>query len=116
MVLMHLVPFSGRSKYMRNDTKPMEAGLRYAAAYAAHYTGRDLPVALQLYMKVMASHPSAQEAGYSRMQVQNIINTVVPKQELLDAQIELALAHLGHEGPPDARRVPVRQLASELPT
>jgi hypothetical protein len=81
---------------MRNDTPLTEAGGQYAAAYAAHYKGRDLPVALQLYRKVMASHPDAQEAGYSREQVQNIINTVVPKQELLDAQIELALAHLEH--------------------
>ena len=101
---------------MLNDTELTEAGREYAAAYAAHYKGRDLPVALQLYKKVMASHPSTQEAGYSRTQVQNIVNAVVPKQELLDAQIELALAHLDHDGPPDARRIPVRQLASELST
>ena len=82
---------------MRNDTELFtEAGRQYAAAYAAHYTGRDLPVALQLYMKVMASHPAAKEAAYSRMQVQNIINTVVPKQELLDAQMELVLVHFEH--------------------
>jgi hypothetical protein len=79
---------------MSDDTKLTEAGRQYAAAYAAHYTGRDLPVALQRYMAVMTSHPGAREAGYSRTQVQNIINTVVPKQELLDAEIELALAHL----------------------
>ena len=79
---------------MLNDTELTEAGRQYAAAYASHYTGRDLPVALQLYKKVMASHPSTPEAGYSRAQVQNIVNTVVPKQELLDAQIELAVAHL----------------------
>jgi hypothetical protein len=36
----------------------------------------------------------APEAGYSRTQVQNIVNAVVPKQELLDAQMELALARL----------------------
>ncbi len=41
----------------------------------------------------MASHPDDPEAGYSRMQIQNIVNTVVPKQELLDAQIELAVSH-----------------------
>ena len=101
---------------MINDIELTEAGRQYAAAYAAHYTGRDLPVALQLYKKVMASYPSAQEAGYSRMQVQNIVNTVVPKQELLDAQIELALARFERDGPPDATRIPVRQLASELST
>ena len=75
---------------MRNVTQLTEAGRQYAAAYAAHYTGHDLPVALQLYMKVLASHPGAKEADYSRTQVQNIVNTVVPKQELLDAQIGLA--------------------------
>ena len=101
---------------MRNDTELTEAGREYAAAYAAHYTGRDLPVALQLYRKVMASHPGAKEADYSRTQVRNIVNTVVPKQELLNAQIELALGHLEHEGPPDAGRVPVRPLASALST
>ena len=101
---------------MLNDTELTEAGRQYAAAYAAHYTGRDLPVALQLYKKVMASHPSTQEAGYSRTQVQNIVNAVVPKQELLDAQIKLAHAHFEHEGPPDARRTPVRPLASEPST
>ena len=52
---------------MRNDTKPTEAGRQYEAAYAAHYKGCDLPAALQLYTKVMASHPGVEEAGYSRM-------------------------------------------------
>ena len=101
---------------MRNDIELTEAGQQYAAAYAAHYKARDLPRALRLYVKVMASHPDAQEAGYSRAQVQNIINTVVPKQELLDAQVELAIAHLEHESPFDARHVPVGQLAAGLPT
>ena len=99
---------------MRNDTRLTEAGRQYAEAYAAHYTGRDLPVALQLYRKVMASHPDAREASYSRAQVQNIINTVVPQEELLNAQIELAVAHLEHEGPPDATRTAVRPLAAAL--
>ena len=101
---------------MRNDIEFTETGRQYATAYAAHYTERNLPVALQLYRKVIASHPTACEAEYSRTQVRDIVNTVVPKQELLDAQIELALAHLEHEGPPDARRIPVRPLASELST
>ena len=78
---------------MRNETVPTEASRQYAAAYAAHYTGRDLPLALQLYKELMASHPTTQEAGYSRTQVQNIVNVVVPKQELLDAQMELVLVH-----------------------
>jgi hypothetical protein len=83
---------------MRNETEPTEASRQYAAAYVAHYTGRDLPLALQLYKKLMASHPSAKEADYSRMQVQNIVNAVVPKQDLLDAQMELVRVHFEREG------------------
>ena len=101
---------------MRKDTELTEAGRQYATAYAAHYKGHDLPTALQLYMNVMASHPDAQEAGYSGAQVQNIVNAVVPKQELLNAQIELARAHFEHESPPDDGRSPDSLLATGLPT
>ena len=82
---------------MRNETELTEASQQYTAAYAAHYTGHDLPLALRLYKKLMESHPSAREAEYSRMQVQNIVNAVVPKQELLDAQMELARVHFERE-------------------
>ena len=99
---------------MRNDTEHTEPGGQYWAAYAAHYKERDLPRALELYLKVIASHPFTEEANHSRDQVQNIINTVVPQEGLLDAQIELAVAHLEHEGPPDARRTAVRPLAAAL--
>jgi hypothetical protein len=81
---------------MGNATQPTEASRQYAAAYAAHYQGRDLPTALQLYTQVRASHPEAPEAGYSRTQIQNIVKTVVPDQESLAAHIELALVHLRH--------------------
>ena len=81
---------------MKNETKTTEAGRQYAVAYAAHYTGHDLPSALRLYKQVMASHPSDPEAEYSRVQIQNIVNAVVPKQELLDAQMELAANHFEH--------------------
>ena len=92
---------------MRHDPELTEAGRQYAAAYAAHYTGHDLPVALQLYMNVIASHPDAQEAGYSHSQIENIVNTVVPKQDLLDAQIKMALHRFPQEGPSVARRTPL---------
>jgi hypothetical protein len=99
---------------MRNDTELTEAGRQYASAYAAHYTGSKLLEALRLYRKVMEAHPDAQEAGYSRTQVQNIANAVVPKQEILDAQMELALAHLEQEDPRDARRIPARNPGNTL--
>lgn len=98
---------------MRNATEHTEASRQYAAAYAAHYTRRNLPLALQLYKKLMASHPSAQEADYSRMQVQNIVDAVVPKQALLDAQMALVLAHFEHDGLLDAGRIPGTQLSEE---
>ena len=99
---------------MSDDSALTAAARDYAAAYAAHYSKRDLAMALQLYKKLMASHASAREAGYSRTQVQNIVNAVVPEQELLDAQMELALARLEHQISPDAGPIPVAPLASEL--
>jgi hypothetical protein len=70
-------------------------------------------LALQLYRTLIASHPNAQEAGYARMQVQNIVNAVVPKQELLEAQIECALVHFEHDGFLDAGRLPGTPLSEE---
>jgi hypothetical protein len=49
-------------------------------------------------VNVIASHPDEQEANFSRAQVQNIVNAVVPKQTLFDAQVNLAAAHFAHEG------------------
>jgi hypothetical protein len=100
---------------MRNDTALTEAGQQYAAAHAAHYTTKDLHEALELYKSVIAAHPNAPEAGYSRTQIQNIVKGVVPEERLLDAQLELALAHIEHGGPPDVEPAPLTPLASELP-
>jgi len=82
-------------KNMSIATELTEAGRSYAAAYAAHYTDHDLPTALQLYLKVMSAHADTKEAGYARSQAQNIINATVPDQELLDAQVKLAVDHFG---------------------
>ena len=38
--------------------------------------------------------------------VQNIVNAVVPKQELLDAQMDLVLAHIDNDVPSDAEQAP----------
>jgi hypothetical protein len=83
---------------MSNEIRLAEAGQQYAAAHAAHYVARDLPLALQLYKAVMASHPSTQEADYSRAQVQNLVNAVIPRQKLLETQMELAVAHFERDG------------------
>jgi hypothetical protein len=99
------------SAHMRNKTESTEASQQYAAAYAAHYTARDLPLALQRYKQLMASHPSTREAAYARMQVQNIVNAVIPKQALLDAQIELLLVHFEHDGLLAAGQIPARQFS-----
>ncbi|MDB4678617.1 hypothetical protein OAE84_00830 [bacterium] len=71
-----------------------EAARDYAEAYAAHYSRRDLESAIHLYRKLMASHASSPEAGYSVVQIQNIAKSIVPARDLLDAQAELALACL----------------------
>ena len=85
---------------MREDSKPGKADLDYTAAHAAHYKTKDLHEALELYTNLMIAHPDTPEAGYSLTQIQNIAKSVVPQQELLDAQRGLILAHLEQEEPP----------------
>ena len=69
------------------------AGAQYAAAHRVHYADNDLPRALDLYRTLIAAYPDSREAGYSRSQVQNIVNMVVPKDSLLAAQMRLAKDH-----------------------
>jgi len=83
---------------MENKTIITKAGQQYATAYDAHYTTKDLHKAFVLYERVIAEHPAALEAEYSRSQVQNIVNAVVPKQEISDALGELALTHFEQKG------------------
>jgi len=98
---------------MSDHTALTEVAREYAAAHAAHYSERDLPKALRLYKKIMISHASAIEAGYARTQIQNIVNAAVPEQELLNAQLELALARLGKRCSSDAEPVPVMRRGPE---
>ena len=100
---------------MKNKSSLTDAGQAYAAAYNAHYTAHDFPLALQLYRKLLASHPDAPEADYSRMQVQNIVNAVVPKQELFDAQIDLVLARFEHDRPVDVDQFATPSVVAEIP-
>ena len=79
---------------MRNETELTEAGKPYAEAYSTHYTTKDLHKAIDLYKNIMAAHPNTKEAEYSRTQIQNIVQSVVPNQKLLEAQLELALTCL----------------------
>ena len=86
---------------MINNTILTEAGQQYAAAYDAHYKTKDMYKAFKLYGRIIAAHPDTHEAGYSRSQVQNIVNAVVPKQKVMDALVELALTHFEQDVPPD---------------
>ena len=79
---------------MTNDTGSTEADQQYAVAHALHYKTKVLREALGRYKAIMAAHPNTQQAGYSRSQIQNIVRAVVPEQELLDAEVALALAHV----------------------
>lgn len=70
-----------------------EAYHRYATAYATHYTEHNLPSAMRQYSQVMVSHPEDPEAEYARVQIQNIVSAVVPRQAILAALMQLANSH-----------------------
>ncbi len=79
---------------MKKQTEVTKASQQYAAAYAVHYKIKDLNEALDLYEGVMAAYPDTSEAGYSRTQIQNIAKSLVPKEELLAAEMVMARSHL----------------------
>jgi hypothetical protein len=58
--------------------------------------------AFTLYEDIIAAHPDTKEAGYSRSQVQNIVNAVVPKKKIMDSLVELARIHFEQKLPLDA--------------
>ena len=86
---------------MINKTLLTEAGQQHTTAYAAHYTTKDMYKAFKLYGRIIAAHPDTYEAEYSRSQVQNIVNALIPKQKVMDALVELALTHFEQDVPPD---------------
>ena len=86
---------------MKNDTDLSRAVQQYAEAYSTHYKAKDLQEALRLYEGIMNKHPDTLEAEYSRVQIRNIVKRVVPLQEIEDAQVLLAHAHLEREIPHD---------------
>jgi len=79
---------------MLNDSSPADAARLYAAAHALHYSEHDLLAALRAYERIIALHPGTPEAGYARTQIRNIVQSVVPAEELLAAQVDLASRHL----------------------
>ena len=97
---------------MENNTILTDVGQEYAAAYDAHYTTKDMNEAFVLYGRLIAAHPHSQEAKYSRSQVQNIVNAVVPKQEIMDALAGLALTHFEQDVPQDVEPASGTSLAS----
>ena len=92
---------------MKDVTATTQASRKYAAAYSAQYTEKDLRRALPLYRSLVTEHPDTPEAGYAQTQLYTIVKSVVPAQALLEAQIELAFDHFPHEGPVAPERGPV---------
>ena len=83
-----------KEKNLKDNKEIRDARQLYVTAYDMHYSTKDLRKALELYKGVMTSNPDSPEAEYSRTQIDNIVKGVVPRQELLDKLLELALAHL----------------------
>jgi hypothetical protein len=97
---------------MKNRNNVAVADQNYTKAHDMHYKTKDLPEAFKLYRSIIADYPETKEAGYSLSQVQNIVNAVVPKQEVMDALVALTLAHFEQDVPPDVRSASDASLAS----
>ena len=78
---------------MKESKLSAEVGQQYASAYETHYTTKDIYKAFTLYKDIIAAHPDTIEAKYSRSQVRNIVNAMVPKKEIMDSLMELARIH-----------------------
>lgn len=100
---------------MSKDTILTDAGQQYKAAYGVHYSTKNLQEAIALYKGIIAAHPEAPEAEYSRAQLQNIVKEVVPKQELMDSEIKLTLHYLNHSELPNFELVPASKLTAKQP-
>ena len=96
---------------MKNRNSVTVAEKDYTKAHDMHYKTKDLPKAFKLYRGIIADYPETEEAGYSLSQVQNIVNAVVPKQEVMDAIVALTLAHFEKDMSPDVRATSDASLA-----
>jgi len=85
---------------MKNRNNNTVAGQDYTKAHDMHYKTKDLPKAFNLYRDIIVEYPNTEEAGYSLSQVKNIMNEVVPKQEVMDTLVALTLAHFDKNVPP----------------
>ena len=97
---------------MKNINGVTVADQDYTKAHDMHYKTKDLPKAFKLYRGIIADFPNTKEAGYSLSQVHNIVNAVVPKQEVMDALVALTLAHFEQDVPPDVKSASPASLAS----
>jgi hypothetical protein len=88
---------------MKNRNGVTVADQDYTKAHDMHYKTKDLPKAFKLYRDIIADYPETKEAGYSLSQVQNIVNAVVPKQDVMDAIAALTIAHFEQDMAPDIR-------------
>jgi hypothetical protein len=78
---------------MNYDRRQADTEARYAAAYDAHYSQRDLRLALHRYKELIELSPTGRTADYSRMQVENIASAVVSKQLMFESHLALLCAH-----------------------
>ena len=88
---------------MKNRKNVTQAGQDYTKAYNMHYKTKDLPKAFKLYRGIILDYPETEEAGYSLSQVKNIVNEVVPKQEVMDTLVALTLTHFEQDVPSDTK-------------
>ena len=96
---------------MKNRNGPTVADQDYTKAHDMHYKTKELPKAFNLYRDIIADYPETKEAGYSLSQVHNIVNAVVPKEEVMDAFVALTLAHFEQGMSPDIRSTSGTSLA-----
>ncbi len=94
---------------MINNNRLTEAGKQYTTAHDAQYKTKNMPEAFKLYRGIISDHPNTKEAGYSMSQVHNIVNAVVPKQEVMDALVAMTLDHFKQDVTSDVKP------ASEVP-
>ena len=96
---------------MKNRNKVTVAGQDYSNAHDMHYKTKNLSKAFNLYRDIIADYPKTEEAGYSLSQVRNIVNAVVPKQEVMDALVALTLVHFEQDVPSDMKSNSDKSLA-----